>query len=199
MNTISRSKYNLIIGATLLYGFIMNLILVLVAGPTVAAMNPVALIIGYFVAVIIGAIITNKSENPWISFLGYNLICVPIGLLLSIVLPEYALEDIIVAIICTIVVTVAMMTIAAASPRLFEGLGPTLFIALIIGIVAELIATLLGYDGNLFSWLFIVIFSGYIGYDWYKASSQPSTVDNAVDSAVELYLDIINLFIRLLC
>ena len=34
--------------------------------------------------------------------------------------------------------------------------------------------------------------------DWAKAQEKPKTLDNAVDSAVDLYLDIINLFVRLL-
>jgi FtsH-binding integral membrane protein len=173
-------------------------VLVLFAGTFVAEINPVVFIIGYAASAIIGAIITNRSDNPWISFLGYNMIAVPIGLLLSVCLPAYALTDIITAIICTIGITIAMMVISMAAPGLFEKLGSALFISLLVAIIAELIASLCGYQGNLFSWLFILIFSGYIGYDWYKASSQLKTVDNAIDAAVELYLDIVNLFIRLL-
>ncbi|MCR5192464.1 MAG: Bax inhibitor-1 family protein, partial [Bacteroidales bacterium] len=42
------------------------------------------------------------------------------------------------------------------------------------------------------------LFSGYIGYDVAKSQAYPKTLDNAVDSALDIYLDIINLFIRLL-
>ena len=44
----------------------------------------------------------------------------------------------------------------------------------------------------------VVIFSGYIGYDWARANMIPKTLDNAIDSAASLYIDIINLFIRIL-
>lgn len=37
-----------------------------------------------------------------------------------------------------------------------------------------------------------------MSYDWAKAQNNRKTLDNAVDSAVSLYLDIINLFLRLL-
>ena len=47
-------------------------------------------------------------------------------------------------------------------------------------------------------WLVALLFCGYIGYDWAKAQEKRKTLDNAVDSAVDLYLDIINLFVRLL-
>ena len=42
------------------------------------------------------------------------------------------------------------------------------------------------------------IFSLYIGFDWSRAQVMSKTLDNAVDAAVQIYLDIINLFIRLL-
>jgi FtsH-binding integral membrane protein len=96
-------------------------------------------------------------------------------------------------------VTATMMLLALIKPSFFLGLGRTLFFALIIGIVAEIVATwLLGYRGALFDWLFVILFSGYIGYDVAKSQAYPKTLDNAVDSALDIYLDIINLFIRLL-
>ncbi|EPZ8570104.1 Bax inhibitor-1 family protein, partial [Pseudomonas aeruginosa] len=36
------------------------------------------------------------------------------------------------------------------------------------------------------------------GVDWGRANQIERTVDNAVDSAASLYLDIINLFVRVL-
>ncbi len=41
-------------------------------------------------------------------------------------------------------------------------------------------------------------FCGYIGVDWGRANQIERTVDNAIDSAAALYLDIINLFLRIL-
>ena len=43
-----------------------------------------------------------------------------------------------------------------------------------------------------------LIFSCYIGYDWTRAQSGPKTVDAAIDSALSIYLDIVNLFLDLL-
>jgi FtsH-binding integral membrane protein len=42
------------------------------------------------------------------------------------------------------------------------------------------------------------LFCAYIIYDWNRALRLPYTVDNAIDAAVALYLDIMNLFIHLL-
>jgi FtsH-binding integral membrane protein len=47
-------------------------------------------------------------------------------------------------------------------------------------------------------WAVAAIFCGYIGYDWGRAMRIPKTVDNAVDSAAAVYMDIVNLFARIL-
>ena len=57
---------------------------------------------------------------------------------------------------------------------------------------------IIGYSGNLFNWFFVIIFSLYIAHDFSVAQMYPKTIDNAVDSALDIYLDIINLFIRIL-
>ena len=195
---VSEQKYNFIIGAVLLYGFLMNALLVAVAGPFVASINPIALIIGYFICCVMGSIIVNTSKNPVGSFIGFNLIAVPIGALLSVCLPGYPVENIIAAVLATAAVTAMMMALATAKPNWFAKLGPVLFLSLLIGIVVELIAMLLGFWSGIFDLFFVLLFSAYIGYDYYKSQSYQKTIDNAVDSAVDLYLDIINLCLRLL-
>lgn len=197
-DTISEYSYNLIIGAMLLYGFIVNALLVAFAGDFVAKINPIALVVGYFIAVIVAAIMVHASKNPIVSFIGYNLIVVPIGALMSQFVPSYDPQNIVAAITVTAMVTVVMMFLGTTFKGFFSKIGVVLFAALIIGAIAELIAMLFGYGGDLFNWLFVIIFSVYIGYDWYKAQAYGKTVDNAIDSSVDLYMDIINVFIRLL-
>lgn len=195
---VSDQKYNIIIGAMLLYGFVMNAIMVLLTGQFFMEMNPIAFLIGYFVSALIGSIMVNASKNPIVSFIGYNLIVVPIGALLSICLPGYSIGLILSAIIVTAIIAAIMMLLGSMFPQFFSKIGLTLFIALLVGIIAEFVAMLLGYGGDIFNWIFVIIFSLYMGYDWYRAQAYPKTVDNAIDSAVDLYLDIINIFVRLL-
>jgi FtsH-binding integral membrane protein len=114
--------------------------------------------------------------------------------------PELLLFAILAAaLLLTGIVTATMTLLGLVAPNVFLGMGRTLFIALIVGILAELVATFLfHYTGTAFDWLFVVLFSGYIGYDVAKSQIYPKTVDNAVDCALDIYLDIINIFIRLL-
>ena len=161
--------------------------------------SPWMLLLGYIVPTLIGVVLAAKSTNPLVSFIGYNLVVLPIGVMLTLIVPGFSAAVVTKAMTLTGMVTATMMLLALIKPSFFLGLGRTLFFALIIGIVAEIVATwLLGYRGALFDWLFVILFSGYIGYDVAKSQAYPKTLDNAVDSALDIYLDIINLFIRLL-
>jgi FtsH-binding integral membrane protein len=197
-DSIGRAAYNGIIGLTILYGFIVNALMVVYARPFFEGLPLVAVVIGYFVCCIAGTVIANKSSKPALSFLGYNLIVLPIAMLLSLVLPISVTGNIFLAALLTGIVTVIMIILSVIFPSFFSKLGPSLFSSLLIGSGVEIIATLLGYGGNIFNWLFVVIFSLYIGYDWHRAQSYAKTVDNAIDSAIDLYLDLINLFLRIL-
>lgn len=195
---ISENYYNLWLGGSIAYGIIMNVISVAFFEDFFLSINPWVFLILYFVSCITGTIIATKSQNPLFSFLGYNLIVLPIGGLLTICLREYKGIDIQSAMIVTGII-VAIMTFASiVKPSLFLGLGRTLFIGLSLGLIGQIIALLLGYGGNLFNWFFVILFSLYIAYDYAKAQEYPKTIDNAIDSAIDIYLDIINLFIRLL-
>lgn len=197
-DTLTGRQYNLVIGGCLVYGFFLNAIIIILFGNFFLYMNPIALLIGYFVCCLAGIFLT-VSNSPAVSFLGYNLVVLPIGALLSVFLPAYTGMDVLMAIIATGLVVLAMTGLSAAYPHVFARMGRTLFIALLLGFLVEIVAVFLfSYAGNIFNWFFVILFSLYIGYDWCKAQSYPKTLDNAIDSACDLYLDIVNLFIRLL-
>ena len=197
-DTISRSAYNGIIGLTILYGFVVNALMVMYARPFFEGLPIIGVFIGYIVSCILGTIIATKSSVPFFSFLGYNLIVVPIGMLLSLVLPGESAGNIFLAALLTGIVTVIMIILSVIFPNFFARLGTSLLWSLLIGGLVEGVAYWLGYGGNIFNWFFIIIFSLYIGYDWHVAQSYSKTVDNAIDSAIDLYLDLINLFLRIL-
>ena len=197
-DTVSQSTYNLIIGALIIYGLLMNGLLAYVSTEFMLQVNPIIFIIAYFISCMIGTVITHRSSNPIISFVGYNLIAVPIGLLLSLVVPFYSIDLVLSAILITAAITGIMMALSVVFPNIFEKMGIALFVSLLIAIIAETIAMLCGYGGDAFNWIFVILFSLYIGYDWHKAQQYSKTVDNAVDCSVDLYLDIINIFLRIL-
>ncbi|MHC2148653.1 Bax inhibitor-1 family protein [Pseudomonas sp. 210_17 TE3656] len=197
---ISANAYNLILGAVLLWGFAVNWYLVTIVPADVIKAIPMLLFLaGYMITTLTGVAIIFKSEKPLYSFLGYNLIVVPIGLLLVIVLPDYSHQNIIKAVQTTALLTVGMMLLGSAFPGFFKRIEASLFIALVVTIVVELgQAWLFGTHLAAMDWIVAAIFCGYIGVDWGRANQIERSVDNAIDSAASLYLDIINLFLRIL-
>ncbi len=202
---LSSTVYNLVIGATLLWGFLANLVIVGSVSPTsILAFGYIPFVIGYFVCAMAGAWLFNRSDNPVVSFLGYNLVVLPFGLLLNVVInvvyagPRY--EGLVQeAIQTTAFVTLVMMILGATFPRFFQKIAGALFSALIAVIIVEVIGRMIfGWSHGATDWVVAAIFCGYIGYDWGRANAIPKTLDNAIDSAAALYMDIINLFLRIL-
>lgn len=198
-NEMSLRAYNLTIGAVLLWGFVINMLMCQFCTDIFMSWNFVAVIIGYFIVAIAGICMSRFSDNPFISFIGYNMVVIPVGVILSIALTEYDQISIMNALTNTIFITIIMIGLSTLKPDIFLSLGKVLFFCLFGVIICELILILFGISTPSW-WDFGValIFCGYIGYDWAKAQEQPRTLDNAIDSVVGLYLDIINLFLRLL-
>lgn len=202
-DAISDRSFNLVLCATLLWGFIVDAAMVAYCSDAVvqlvASMNKWVALLAYVVPCLLGIFLAAKSSNPIVSFLGFNLLAIPMGAILCLAIFFTPAAIVTKALILTGIVTATMIFLGLIRPQIFLGLGRTLIIALVVGIVAELVATyLLHYSGSAFDWLFVIIFSGYIGYDIARSQVYPKTVDNAIDCALDIYLDIINLFIRLL-
>jgi len=198
--TISPALYNLVIGLTLCWGFAVNWLMVTNIDPmTIASINPLAFFIGYFALCFFGIYLFKTSSNPAVSFIGYNFVVVPFGLIINIVVSRYDASIVAEAIQITGMVTVAMMCLGSLFPAFFKKISGALTIALLIVIIVELVEVFIfKVHHGIIDWVVVLIFCGYIGYDWGRANQIPKTVDNAVDSAAALYMDIINLFLRIL-
>lgn len=196
---MSRSSYNLLIGGVLLWGFAINALMVKYATPHILGLNPLGLIIGYFALSIIGMIISAKSDSAIVSFIGYNLVVVPVGAVLSVALVGTSSVSIMHAVIATGAVVAIMTILGSLFPNFFMSMGRALFITLTVVVVVELLSMFFGWHmPSFWDWLVALLFSGYIAYDWAEAQYRPCTADDAVDACVGLYLDIVNLFLRIL-
>ncbi|MDX1974400.1 MAG: Bax inhibitor-1 family protein [Rickettsiales bacterium] len=163
--------------------------------------------VGVLVTSIIGIFIALGSDKPAVSLIGYALVAGPFGLLLGPVVGMYTAMSIVKVIIVTGGVTGVLTLIGAIIPESLENWGGWLFGGLLILLFGSLGVPLLGLlipgfpvQGALtfLDWVGVFLFSAYIIFDMNRAMRVPATVDNAIDCALALYLDIINLFIRLL-
>ena len=198
-NELSIRAYNIVIGLILLWGFLINIIMCVCCTEIFMQWNPVAILIGYFVIAIAGIFLSKSSRNAFVSFIGYNMVVVPVGVILSIFLVDYDQISVMNALATTAAITLLMILLGSIFPQIFLSMGRILFVCLTGVVICEIIFLLIGFSTpSIWDWIVALIFCGYIGYDWAEAQAKPRTLDNAVDSVVELYLDIINLFMRLL-
>lgn len=156
-------------------------------------------LLGYFVSCFAGVWLFNSSKNAVYSFLGYNLVVVPFGFVINVVVGRYDASLVLEAMRITGTVTAAMMVLGSLFPAFFRRIRGALTAALLVVIIVELVDVfILHKEHGIIDYIVVLIFCGYVGYDWGRANSIPKTLDNAVDSAAALYMDIINLFLRIL-
>lgn len=173
----------------------------------VGPVNPVVFFIGVLVTSIVGVFIAPGSDKPAISLVGYAMVAGPFGLLLGPVVGMYEAMSVVKVIFITGMVTAVLTFIGATIPDSLEHWGGWLFGGLCVLILGQFAIPLMGWlvpgfplQGalTLWDWVGVLLFSAYIIFDMNRAMRVPATVDNAIDCALALYLDIVNLFIRLL-
>ena len=196
---LSDATYNLTIGLVLCWGFLANWAMVsFIPFELLAGINKWVFFIGYFACCFLGLYLFTSSDKPAVSFAGYNLVVIPFGFIICMVVGSANSAVVESAVATTGMVTLVMMMLGTMYPAFFLSIGRALFMALIAAIVVELVTLFIFKTHHtIIDYAVALIFCGYIGFDWARANQIPKTMDNAIDSAAALYMDIINLFLRL--
>ena len=164
---VSQKTFNGIIGGLVTYSLVVDAIITYFGSTFLSGINPIIFLIAYFVCAILGIIIMKASKNPFISFIGYNMLAVPIGCVIAIVIPQK--------------------------------MGRALFVSLLVSLIGEIICFFIWGNLQIWDWIVAVIFSLYIGYDWARINkTMDKTLNSAIDGAADIYLDVTNLFLRIL-
>ena len=195
---VTRERFNLILGGTLLWGFLMNILFCIFFGRAAAQLPYGVIMIAYAVLAFSGIMINTRSQKPIWSFVGYNMVVLPLGLVLSALIADAGADAVCETFQITAGVTAGMLLLSNWKPETFIRMGPCLLGALLLTLVAELVSFLFNRSFEAINVVVALIFCGYIGFDWARAQQRPCTADNAIDSACALYLDIINLAMRIL-
>ena len=195
---LSDRAFYLLIGAALLVGLIVNALEVMFLTDFFLSWNPTVFLIVYLVMVIVGCIMSVWSRNPVISFIGYCMVVLPLGAVLSIYLPAFTYKTITSAFLVTTFLSLFMIILALVYPRVFNSIFALLGIAVLVALIYQIIAIFTGFGNNTWvDWLIVLLFSAYVGFDVSLARVRPRTVNNAVASACAIYMDLIYVFIRL--
>ena len=198
---VSAATYNLIMGGMVLYGIVVNIIMCMTCTKFALSINPIVMLVGYLVLVLAGTFMIHRAKSSVIRFVAYNMIVIPLGLVLSIVVQAYGgVEAAVVqqAFLYTGIITGAMVMLSIAFPKFFSKIGGMLLGCLIGMIIAYLVVWLMGINTIIIAYFGAALFSLYIGYDFWRSQQLAPTVGNAILSACEIYVDMVNLFIRLL-
>jgi FtsH-binding integral membrane protein len=196
---ISEELYNLVVGLTVCSGFLINFFVMRFFAEPLSEMSYGVSILMYFLFSFGGMFIAYRSNSAALSYAGFALLAVGFSVILNGVVYYYAPQTVVSAIYVTLGATVLMMVISTIVPKFFAGLGKILFISLLVVIVVEVVMMFAGIiEPTALDFLVSLLFCGYIGFDWSRAQSYPKTMNNAIDASVDIYVDIVNLFLRIL-
>lgn len=198
--SFSRHTFYGVMSAFTIYGLVGSAIAAYLTSQSGFQPSWVSIILLGLIVPIVGIIIAARSTNWFISFIGYNMVLIPFGIILAPVLKAYDPDVVQNACALTAGITVIMGIAGVMFPNFFSKIGGALFIVLFGLLIVRILAIFIP-ELQVLSWIDYVaagIFSLYIGYDMWRASEVECTMDNAVDIALSLYLDIINLFLNIL-
>lgn len=163
--------------------------------------NYLPLTIGSFVVAIVGIVMMGRaraSQSVVLAGVGYAIFVLSFGFASSTALIGYTGETISSAFLATAGITATFACLGVAFPRIFERIQGGLFAALLGLIVVEIVMMFMGVDQSWIDFAVIVVFCGFIAYDFHRAMEDEPTLVNAIFNACNLFLDIINVFLRVL-
>ena len=147
------------------------------------------LVFGSFILTIVGIVMMSAAaskQSVGLSLVGYVIFASTFGLTASFGLANYDLP------------TFVFGALGVTFPKFFQRVYGIGFGILLATILVEIVLMFMGVSQTITDLIVIVVFAGFIGYDTYVATTVPPTLPNAVLMASNLFVDIINVFLRIL-
>lgn len=193
---LTHSKFYSLIGGLLLFQLFTTYV-------TIATIAPTKLNIWELIGLCIGSLIVvyfaARTEDPLLKFTWSTLLAVIFGLMISPALAQFTTYVIEKALLLTIGITAVMCITGIVFKNFFNSIGNILFYSLLALIFVRILQAFIpALDLSIIDYIAAGIFSLYIGYDISQASQMKKTITNALDVTLNLYLDIVNLFMNLL-
>lgn len=201
--TISRRAYNLLTYGIVTLSFIITWGMYnFVDTQLLTSMNPILAMVIYLAGSIGGIIIMSVGKSKQsvpLSLVGLVLFTLTFGGTLAILLTRYSIGTITNAFAITACVSAIFLIAGVTFPEVFAKIGRMLVVALIAVIVVEFVARVFFHaDQTIFDYIVILIFCGFLGYDSYRMSLDTPTVPNAIFYAADIYIDMVNILVRVL-
>lgn len=202
---ISVRTYNLIMAGLILLGFVVmgagSLWTKTLTFQLFAAEHPFVLLFAPLIGSIAGIVMMSSAasrQSTALSLAGFAVFVASFGIMAGAALSAYDLPTINAAFFATAAITGVAGIVGVAFPSFSRRLGGILTGVLLAVIVVELVLLVMHVDQTVTDYLVVALFAGFIAYDFNRAARLEPTVPNAVISASNLFLDIINILLRLL-
>ncbi len=161
--------------------------------------------VGYIVTVILtfvglGVMSSGKSkQSVGMSASGFLIFTLTFGATLALTLQTYTPATITYAFAVTACISGIFLVLGVLFPEFFSRIGGVLVGSLIALIIAEIICTLFFHMNQTnFDYITIFLFCGFLGYDSYCMTNDQPTLPNAIFYAADIFIDIINILLRVL-
>ena len=201
---VSVRTYNLIMAGLIFIGFV-----VMGAGALWArtpsfyllfASNMLLLGVLPLVASIAGIIMMSmaaRRQSTALSLAGFAVFVSGFGTTAGMGLAMYDLPAINMAFFATAGITAFAGIVGVAFPAFSRRLGGILCSVLLGVLIVEIALMLMGVDQTVTDLIVVAVFTGFIAYDFNRAARLEPTVPNAVLVASNLFVDIVNVLLRL--
>lgn len=159
-------------------------------------------VMGVTIAGTIGGLIlmsaAQSRQSVPMSLGGFILFITTFGFISSIGVMAADLPTINIAFTATAAITVIFGALGVLFPRFFAKISGGLLGILMAVVLVEFVLMLIGIDQTATDYVVVALFACFIGWDTYCATQVPPTVPNAVLMATNLFVDIMNVFLRIL-
>lgn len=188
---LSNKQYNIIMGLILLWGVIINTILVTFFQNILTKYNSMIVVFSFLIITIIGFYLIKRPNNSMINFVGYNLIVLAVSIILGTFVVQHFFFSVIQTFALITSIILFMIVISTIQSDTVELIGTILFIGLLIIIISMLFIQFIGKISAppWQDWLIAILFCGYTFYDCIIAQSKQKLLHNAINSAAILFLD----------
>lgn len=141
----------------------------------------------------------KSKQSVSLSLVGYTIFSLSFGFTVATILTRYNVGTIYYAFGITACLSGIFLIAGVVFPDFFSRLGGVLCLGLIGVLLIEFVAVFFFHaNQTIFDYIVIILFCGFLGYDSYVMSSDEPTVPNAIFHASNIYIDIVNILIRVL-
>jgi FtsH-binding integral membrane protein len=199
---VSANTFNLVFALTTVFGWIafavaVNMFIHTKMSGMEYIMYTVIALAGCFVA---------AAESVGFKIVGMTMIAGGLGAVCGPYIGLFKMASVLDILFATVVITLVLGAAGWCYPKSLASWGSALFVSLIALIIVQLFLPLIYYAcglplkglTHLLDWIGILLFSAYLVFDFNRAQEVTKTLDNAISCGISVFLDMVNIFIRLL-